>query len=380
MTTTSARLSDLARIVHREVVLLAVLSAIAAAAFLLTQWAATATRMHRESEAAAWYGRGLAQLAEKRTTDAVVALGRAAARRPDDWDYAKVLAGALLDDGQASASRHVLLQWRRQRPDDVDVNTQLARLEAGSGDATAAIAYYESALHGRWPDAASSSRLDVRRELIRFELARGLTAQALSHTLILAANSPDESAAHVDVARLFLAAGDVARAQDHFARALHLKPGDVDARVGATESAFARGDYARTLVEGRGLTDPRSVERMRLAAAVVANDPLEPRVPAGERRRRLSSAVRYATTQLGACRRQRPDASTLAKRTAAALADALTAFRVDDATPDSRPSDTTERGLHLVFQALEAVRRQCPPLETRGDALVRAARRHGASE
>lgn len=357
------------------------LAAIAAGAFLLTQWAAASSRTLQSADATSWFERGQARLAEGRADEAVTALARAVSRRPDDWVYARTLAHALSDDGQADAARQLLLQWRLLRPEDPDVNTQLARLEAARGAVAAAIGYYEGALHGRWAEPATGSRLDLRRELIRYLLRHGQAGPALAQALVLAANLPDEPVAHLESGKLFLETGDSARASDQFARALRLDPGNVDARMGATEASLALGDYAAALDHARGLTDQPSRERARIAAAVIANDPLAPRLSFGERERRLAGMVDYAGLQFGACRAKGPKTTPLGERTAGALADALTTIRTDLSAQRLRESsDVIERGLRLVAQALQHVRQRCPPLDERGEALVRVARRHGATE
>lgn len=374
-------LSDLSRVIHREVVLLAVLSAVAVGAFLFTQWAAANNRARQSNDAITWFERGRAALAQGRTSEAVTALERASSRRPDDWTYARTYAEALVADRQSGAARQVLLRWRLRRPEEADVNVQLARLEAGHGDVSAAVEYYESALHGRWPDARDTSRLDLRRELIRFQLRHELSGAALAQTLVLAANLPDEPAAHLETARLFLAAGDATRALDHFARTIRLDPGNRDARAGVVASAFALGDYPRVLATASGLADPPSRERARIAASVMANDPLAPRLSFTERERRLTAVIDDATTRFDACRQQVVSATPLAERTAGGLADALAAYRAELSPQRLRESsDVIERGLRLMGEALALVRERCPPLDLQGDALLRVAQRHGSAE
>ncbi len=357
----SRRLSDLSRVIHREVVLLVLLTAVAAGVFLFTHWAAASNRTRQSADALSWFERGRARLTDGRTGEAVRALERAVARRPDDWAYATMLVEALVADGQVGPARQVLLRWRLRRPEDAEVDIQLARLEAADGHVTAATEYYESALHGRWPETGSESRLDLRRELIRYQLRHGQTGPALAQALVLAANVPDAPDAHIETGRLFLATGDAARALDHFVRALRLDPGNVAARVGATEAAFAQGDYAGALAHARGLTDQPSRARASIAAAVIAADPLEPRLSFGERERRLGRVIDDALLRFTACRQRSPEPTPLARRTADGLANALAAFRADLSPQRLRESsDVIERGLRLAEQALASVRQRCP--------------------
>ncbi len=377
----SSRFADLSRLIHREVVLLAVLSVMAAGAFLVTRWAAADNLERRELDAAEWFARGRAALSAGQSAPAVQAFERAASRRPDDWSFASALADALVADGQPASARRVLLQWRQRRQDAPEVNIQLARLEAGNGDAKAAVGYYENALHGQWSEPAAISRLDLRRELIHFQLRQGLVAPALAQTLILAANVPDDATAHIDVGELFLAAGDPGRALDRFARALRLEPTNARARADGVNAAYALGDYPRVLSYARGLSDSGTRERARVAALVIATDPLEPRLSFAERGRRVTALAEFAARQLDACRQRPPVPTPLAARTAQGLADALAGFAAGLSPSTLRESsDVLERGVRLAAQALDVVRQRCPPLDPRGEAIVRVARRHGVTE
>ena len=254
--------------------------------------------------------------------------------------------------------------------------TQLARLETRQGDADAAVAYYESALHGRWAPGALAGRQALRRELIAYLLNQQRTAPALSHVLALAANQPDEPGAHAEIGRLFLAAGDPRRALEHFDRALRLAPDDAVARAGAGESAFALGDYRRTIQLLRGLDDPSSRSRTQMAADVLAVDPLQPRLSFVERERRLRVAIDYALTRLAAC----APAATSPSLPPVPMATALTTYR-DGLTPRAlrESPDALEEGLGLVRRALQSEAAACGPLDDRGEALLRAARDHGVA-
>ena len=374
------RLSNLSRLVHREVVKLVGLSAVAVAVFLVTQAAATYHRAQLDLDAATWYERGRAHLAAPAPARAVDALRKAVTRRPDDWLYASTLAEALVADGQPDAARQLLERWRVLRPDNAEVTMRLARIEADAGRLDEAVAHYEAALHGRWEGDAAAARLDLRRELIQRLLASGRTAAALSHVLTLAANLPDDPVSQRQVARLFLAARDPGRALEHFQRVLRLVPGDPAARAGAGEAAFAMDDDARAVSFVRGLTDTRSAYIFAVSSAAIAGDPWLSRLSNAERGRRLTAAVTRASQQLTACRARTPAATPLADKSGAALVEALDAFR--RGLPGVRlgeSPETIDRGIGLAVRAFEQVAAQCPPLDPAGEALRRVARRHGVA-
>ncbi|MGD9905314.1 MAG: tetratricopeptide repeat protein [Vicinamibacterales bacterium] len=371
------RLIDLPRLVHRELVLLVVLSVLAVGAYFGTQAAAAAAREQVRSDAARWYERGRARLEGGLAVEAVEPLRRAVARDPEQWEYGRTLAEALAAAGQPALARQTLQQWRLRRPEDVEVSTQLARLEARQGEADAAVAYYENALHGQWAPGALAGRQALRRELIAYLLSQGRSAPALSHVLALAANQPDQPAAHAETARLFLTAGDPRRALEYYDRALRLAPDDLEAKVGAGEAAFELGDYPRTVRLLRGVEDERSQTRARIAADVLAFDPLQPRLSFAERERRLRRALDYALARLAACA---PAAAAPEPTPPAPMVVALTDYR-DGLTPRAlrEAPDALEEGLGLVYRALQSGAARCGPLDDRGEALLRAARDHGAT-
>lgn len=80
--------------VHRELVLLIVLVAITAGAFLGTRAAAAVNRGRKLADAAAWYAQGEADRLAGRIDAAVTALRRAATMDPGRLDYQLTLARA----------------------------------------------------------------------------------------------------------------------------------------------------------------------------------------------------------------------------------------------------------------------------------------------
>lgn len=374
------RLTDLARLVHREVVVLLVLCAIAFAAIAGTQAAAASARARRIEDAALLHARGRASLAAGATTAAVETLRRAAVDQPDLWRYGRSLAEALTADGQEDAARHVLLVWRDRRPEDPEVNSQLARLAARHGDPEEAQRYYESALYGIWPQDGASGRRTLGLEVIEYLLEQGRRGRALSHLLALSSNQSDDAPSHFAVARLFLEAGDARRALEHFTRALELDPERGDARAGAGRAAFALRDYARTRALLQGADDPDSVALRTTATQVLASDPLLTGLGLTERRRRLLSGLAYVREQISACLGAgRAGGEAVARL--ASVADALTAMEPSLALSKLRDTpETIDRGVQLIVDALSLTAATCPPAGPLDDALLRAAARHGVGE
>src|SRR3954467_7594346 len=91
--------------VHREVLLLGILSVVAIAAFFLTR--AVAANNHNMSlrDAAEWYSRGNQALAQGRVEGAIVSFRRAMVRQRDNKTYALALVRALASHHDNAAAR-----------------------------------------------------------------------------------------------------------------------------------------------------------------------------------------------------------------------------------------------------------------------------------
>ena len=96
----------LSSFVHRELVLLAVLSAVTVAAFFLTRAAAVSNEALGRQDAAAWFER--AERAGESPEAALTALRRAVAKDPDNREYRLALAGELAAGGQLDEADRVL--------------------------------------------------------------------------------------------------------------------------------------------------------------------------------------------------------------------------------------------------------------------------------
>ena len=279
--------------VHREIVVLAVLVAIAVVAFVVTRRFAASNEALRRRDAATWYVSGQQALERRDLDTAVTALRRATARNPDAVTYRLALAQALTVAQQDDAARQLLLGLREVQPEDSETNLRLARLEGRRGDTAAAGRYYEAAVLGLWKGEQRLARRQVRTEFIQFLLSHGDRDRALSELLALEASLGEDEGSQFEVARMLLQAGDPTRALAHFERVLQASPGDQLALAGAGEASFERGDYARAQRYLHAVTPgtDRMKELRTLTDLVIAGDPLAPRLPAGERSRRLVDAL-----------------------------------------------------------------------------------------
>jgi tetratricopeptide (TPR) repeat protein len=290
--------------VRRELVLLLILGAMVVAGFLLTRAAAAATHTQRLRDAATWYDDGQRALAAGRTEPAVAALRRAVALDRHRTQYLFALADALLANAQDEPARQLLLAIRASQPEDPDVNLRLARVEARRQDLSAAVRYYQNALYGVWGDEPDTARRRVRFELIRYLVAHGQRARAVSELLVLGSGLPtDHAADHVETGRLFLAGGEPQQALEYFRRALRLDPGNASVLSSAGEAAFALGQYAvaQRYFRQAAPTGGRAAELQVITSLVLASDPLRSGLTVAERHARAIRALAHVTERLTTC-------------------------------------------------------------------------------
>jgi tetratricopeptide (TPR) repeat protein len=365
-----------AAFIHHEILQLFVLILIAIAAFFATRAVAASNRNMSLRDAAAWYQRGERALDEGRVSDAIEAFRRAAVRDRHAKMYVLALARALARNRDDDAARGVLSTLRESEPEDAEINLELARLAARRDDVTEALRFYHNALYAPWPAELIDARRDVRLEFIRFLLAHNQSGPALAELLAVAADLPDQLAAHREVAQLFAEAGDYTRSLDEFQRALRLTPNDGAALAGAGLGAFHIGQYAlaRTYLR-RAPADLGEVAATRdIIESVLSNDPLANGIGSAERRRRLTADLDYARQRLSACVATRAgSAATNDEVTLQGEADRFYDRLKPAAALDQ---DTIEAGVDLIDRMARDVVQRCGPASARDRALVLIGRQH----
>jgi tetratricopeptide (TPR) repeat protein len=364
------------RSVHRELVLLTVLVAMTAAAFLGTRAAAAANRKRKLADAAAWYAEGEAERRAGRLDAAIAALRRAASMDPGQLDYQLTVARALAGRGDRDRARDRLVELHGHIPENATVSLELARLSAAD-DVAAAVRYYSDALSGLWPAEQADARRLVRIELIDFLLDHGQQSRALSEILVLAANLPDRAEEHVRAGRLFLRAGDARHAAEEFAAALKQAPKLQAAMAGAAAAAFENGNYAAALswLESTPNLDVRQQEIRTTARMVLASDPLTARLTLVERRRRLDALVNQAIRRADACLTARaapPSAAVDALR-----AEANTFLGTLSTRRPRVSREDIDAGFEVVLRLELAVEESCAPAAPLDRAVLLIGRRHG---
>jgi tetratricopeptide (TPR) repeat protein len=370
------RTDERSNLIHREILQLVLLIAVAVAAFFVTRAIAANNRDMNQRDAAEWYQRGLRQLDTGDADNAIDSFRRATVKHRSEKRYVLALARALATTRQYEAARSALLALRESAPEDPDINLQLARLAADRQDVTEAIRYYHNALYVPWPTEQADARRRVRLELFRFLLTHDQVSRALSELVALSTDLPDDAASHVEVGQLLASAGDSARALDQFQRALRLAPDSGAALAGAGQAAFRVGDYllARTYLRKAPDDVDRVTETRELVDLVLSSDPLAARIGSYERRRRLLDNFSYADDRLTSCIEQHPGGQPPADELA--VRDAAQDFKIQ-LTPSILEQDTIESGVELIDRVEREVVQHCPPPALRDRALMLIGPHHG---
>jgi tetratricopeptide (TPR) repeat protein len=365
------------RFVHREIVVLVVLSAMVVAGFLLTRAAAGANRRLRLGDAVAWYNIGQGHLAGGQTEAAIRSLRRAAAIDRDNRNYRLALAAAFAADRQDEPAKQVLLAVRESTPEDPEVNAQLARLEARHDDATGAVQHYQNALYGSWRIDQGDARRQVRVELIRYLLVHDEHARALSELLVLEANLPHDARLQTEAGQLFLDAGEPRRGLERFRQVLRSDSKNESALTGAGEAAFEIGDYTSAQRFLRAVTSPSSRVLMLRAITdlVLTNDPLRPGLSLRQRQERVMSGFRHALEALDDCVVKQPASDSAfesLRAEASALAPELEAGKL------RRKPESIKTALNLIYRIEQQTVDVCGQEAPLDRALLLIVRRHEA--
>ncbi len=295
------------RILHRDILLIAALVSCTVGLFFITRAVASQERKLDDRVAATWYQEGQRQLSSRAVEGAIDSFRKATANDRDNRTYMLALADALIAANHTAEGQQALNRLRESNPNDAEVNLQLARLAAKTGNIQDVVRYYHGALDGllTGPQVVERRR-QIRVEMIRFLLDHNARNRALSELLVLDADLPNTAASHTQVAELFLEAGDAQHAWNDFYQSIRIDGHDTAAIAGAGEAAFQLGDYekARRYLEdlaADGKESPRVVHLLSIVRAASSDDPMASHLTVQERRQRLLTDFDHSLQRLDQC-------------------------------------------------------------------------------
>ncbi|MBI3890934.1 MAG: tetratricopeptide repeat protein [Candidatus Wallbacteria bacterium] len=241
--------------------------------------------IHEPRSAPLLQSRGLILHSQKKFAEALADLSRALERDPSLPGLVCQVAVAASSAGDAGRARDLFNRLTAAHPSDPEPYYNLGFISLGMGDTASALKYLERAraLEPAHPGAAfqlasiyarnrdeddnraraiailesciaSNAELDVRRGRklapVHFLLASLYDdnqegyAQAIESYRQGLERDPDFYVAHNNLGALYLEAGDVEKALDHFARALSIRPTYVKACLNFSKALYRRGSQS----------------------------------------------------------------------------------------------------------------------------------------
>lgn len=258
------------------------------------------------SLARGWYARGERSMEQGRAAAAATSFRTALFHEPGNFQYQLRLAQSLVKSGNVAEARTYLVRLWQIDPADGPVNLELARVSMRTGDVSAVIRYYHSAIAGEWPPGSPGRTRELRQELCEYLIAQKRRAEALAELLALSNETPENAKLRTQVAELFLEAEDYDVAYQQFRRSLRLNRRQAAAWAGAGKAAFMMGDYktARDVLTRAIMENPHDAESaslLRTANQVIEINPFDRSVPESVRRERATEAFGIAFRRLESC-------------------------------------------------------------------------------
>ncbi|MFN8058149.1 MAG: tetratricopeptide repeat protein [Vicinamibacterales bacterium] len=339
-------------IVGRTLVIVVVASMLSTAAVVLTQ----AYRHRRAERAARSFEQGRAELAAGRA-EAAASLRESVALEPTARLPRLELARALLASGRTQEAASHLRDVLRDDPMNGPANLVLARVQRARGQLADAQTSYYRAIYGLWAPDEQQARVDTRLELIELLTKTASAERVRSEFIQLAEAFPGDLPLQLRVGRSLLAAGDVDDAARVFRRVTERFADPGSAFADLADAELARHEYiaafeAATRALARNPADKASAERRTLAAAVLALDPTQPRLSAGERTKRLGRLLGAARERLVACDGATP---------ASADSDVMPMLDRWLASSRGQQLEEADLGMALLGAASRRVAERCPP-------------------
>ncbi|HEX7676499.1 MAG TPA: tetratricopeptide repeat protein, partial [Thermoanaerobaculia bacterium] len=322
------------------------------------------------------------QLKEGKPEEAIASLREATTNDHDNRGFAFALAQALGATNRDGEARLALLRLRESAPESPQINLQLARLSARNHDLPEALRYYHHALYGLWAgEKVDEQRRQVRLELIHLLLDHKERSRALAELMVLSTDAPRTLEVQLQLGQLYVEAGDVPNALQHFAQAAQMDSGNLAALSGAGETAFQLGDYktaegylSRAAAMDKGAT--RAAQLLETTRLIQSCDPLAPHLSRPEQVQRLRAALEQSVRRLQQC----------AGNAQTGPAQGPLLLQAETMLPKVTPENLREdpeflaAGADLVLKIEETTSQTCGKPMGLDEALLLAGRKHGATE
>ena len=211
-----------------------------------------------------------------------------------ETSYQLGLANALFAAKEFPETEHRLVELRGVDPTSGIVNHRLAQLAHRNGHIDEAVAYYRTAVYGRWDDSTEAAgdgiRVSVRLELVDLLEEAGRDRELAVALQELTEIDPNNREYRHRYAAKLLDIEAPEEASENYSLLLESDPRDRVALLGRAEAEFrlrnfltARTHYNRAQALG---SDPATSERIALCNRVIELDPTRRGISVAERYRR----------------------------------------------------------------------------------------------
>jgi tetratricopeptide (TPR) repeat protein len=254
-------------LVAKDALALASISAITILLAITTYFLFGSYQTHRKELADRWYGRGQQALKRNQPLVAVDDLHSALLYAPGQRSIEVTLASALASAGKIQEATAYFNSLWETEPGNGEINVQLARLSARSGNEDLAKRYYHAAIYGNWEGDGYLRRRDTRLELVRYLISRGRFDPARSELLVAAGNAPSSDLeVQALIAGLLIEDHSPTDALALYQQLLAHAPNDLPALEGAAQTAYNLGNY-QLLTQRVPESDPQNTPARRQADA-----------------------------------------------------------------------------------------------------------------
>lgn len=262
-------------------------------------------RSEQKSRALSYHRAGDGFFSKERYEEAVqqyrqaVSISRSSADR-------LALGLALIQAGHLNEARLYLGEVVRADPVNGPANRGLAEVAARQGRIDEAVAAYQRALVGTWPDHPEESRFDTRLELAESLEKAGRHPQARAELLGAAAAAPNDQALKLRVGQLLVQRGLPKEGGEFFRELLKRNRLDASAHFGLGDAEFAQGAYeAAADSYARGLQiQPLAAapaKRLETCRKILAMDPTVGGLQPVERLKRSKELLAAVVQEISGC-------------------------------------------------------------------------------
>ena len=270
--------------------LLAGISAVLLALFLLTGFFIYYYRVERQSAAEDAFQKGNTLVKQGRYEEAIEQY-RSALSVSHKPGHRLALAMTLEKADRMNDAGIYLQELVQEDPNSGLVNLGLARIAARQERVQEATTFYHRAIYGHWSKVSEENPIQVRFELIKLLSTTGSRKQALSELMALSEEIRDDTATTKRVGRMLLEFGAAKESSEIFRSILRREPRDVEAYAGLGEAEFAQRDYLSAREAFRNALRLKPNEetiqrRLELCDNIVSMDPTLPRLNSAEQYRR----------------------------------------------------------------------------------------------